>query len=199
MVPLLEPYYWQSQNLELIYPFDVFLISLCYSVIRFQLALGHGITEKANLELKQASLYHLSYHHHHPNKIDYNQNSWKKWFKLNSIVVERNSLNNWANKLSAKWWNWTKIKAWPMAKNCWIYFSEESKDATPNYYSHPWINQLVSPVFLPCCLFLPFYCSSALPPEGRLNKPKKVKITLATVELLYTCWERVMVGNWWVK
>lgn len=77
-------------------------------------------------------------------KFSYNQNIWKKLFKFNGIVIERNSPSNWVNKLSAKWWNWTKIKAWLMARNCWIYFSEESRNAIPNDYSHFWIIPLVS-------------------------------------------------------
>lgn len=63
--------------------------------------------------------------------------------------------------------------------------------------SHPLIIQLsLSPMFVPPLLplFWSFYCSLALPPEGRLSKPEKVKIyhwlCFAT---LYLSEERIMI------
>lgn len=131
----------------------------------FWQTLGHGVTEKANLELKEASLSPSTHTH---TQFIYNQNTWSD---SNSIIEPTNYQPKW---------NWTKIKVWPMARNYWIYISE-SKNATPNYYSHPWIIRLVYPMslvflFLPSCLIQSFYCSLVLPPEGRPNRPEKVKI-----------------------
>lgn len=115
-----------------VFLFNVFLDSLCYSVITVPVVFKKDSRTWNNRESKsriKAGLFISSLipspttpppTPSRKKTLSYSHSIWKNWFKLNSRVTERNLPNNWANKLLAKWWDWTKIKAWLMPRNCWI-------------------------------------------------------------------------------